>query len=160
MTSISFIAEPGKQEIITTHRFDAPRELVFKAHTDPTLIPRWWGPKSLTTSIDLMDVRPGGAWRFVQQDQDGHQYAFHGIYHEIVPAQRLVYTFEFEGMPGHVLLEALTFEQQDGSTRLIGHSVFQSVDDRDGMLYSGMQIGSSCSMESLAELLVEHLEKA
>jgi len=157
MTSIKLIAEPGKQEIITTHRFEAPRELVFRAHTDPTLIPSWWGPKSMTTWIDQMDIRPGGAWRFIQQDPDGRQYAFHGIYHEIVPARRLVYTFEFEGMPGHVLLEALTFEQQDGCTLLTGHSVFQSVEDRDGMLYSSLQIGTSESMDYLAELLAEHL---
>ena len=111
MTRTNLIAEPGKQELIITRIFDAPREFVFKTYTDPDLVPQWWGPKNLTTTVNKMDVRPGGVWRFVQRDAHGNEYAFNGVYHQILPPERLVYTFEFEGMPGHVLLETVTFEE-------------------------------------------------
>jgi uncharacterized protein YndB with AHSA1/START domain len=153
MTKTDFIAEPGKQAVVIMRIFDAPRELVFKAVTDPDLVPQWWGPKSRTTIVDKMAVRPGGVWRFVQRDQDGNEYAFHGVYHEVVPPERLVYTFEFEGMPGHVLLETVTFEEQDGKTRMTDTTVFQSVEDRDGMLKSGMKEGSAVSTDRFVELL-------
>jgi uncharacterized protein YndB with AHSA1/START domain len=152
MTKTELIAEPGKQEIVITRVFDAPRELVFKVSMDPNLIPRWWGPKSLTTTVDKMDVRTGGVWRFVQQDADGNDFAFHGVYHEI-SQKRLVQTFEFEGMPGHVLLEICTFEDIDGKTRLTEKSVYESVEDRDGMLKSGMEEGAKETMDRLAELV-------
>lgn len=100
-----------------------------------------------------MEVRPG--WRFVQRDYDGNVYAFHGVYHEIVPPERLVYTFEFEGMPGHVLLETVTFEEHDGKTKLTDTSVFQTVEDRDGMLKLGMEEGAAETMDRLAEYLAK-----
>ncbi len=155
MTKLNLIAEPGKQEIIITFVFDAPRDLVFETVTDPKLLPRWWGPKRFTTTVDRMEVRPGGVWRFVQRDADGNQFAFSGVYHAIVPPQRLVYTFEFEGMPGHVLLETVTFEEQDVRTKMMIRDVFQSVEDRDGMLKSGMEEGAAETMDRFAELLKE-----
>lgn len=156
MTKMNLIAEPGKQEIVMTRLFDAPRELVFKAYTDPNLIPQWWGPKSLTTTVDKMDVKEGGVWRFVQRDAEGNEYAFHGVYHAIVSPERLVYTFEFDGIPGHVLLATVTFEElNDGKTKLTDRSVFQSVEDRDGMLKSGMEEGAAESMDRFAELLAK-----
>jgi uncharacterized protein YndB with AHSA1/START domain len=100
-----------------------------------------------------MDVRPGGAWRFVQRDPDGNEFAFNGVYHEVLPPERLVYTFEFEGVPGHVLLETVTFEELDGKTRLTDRSVFQTVEDRDAMVQSGMESGAKEAMDRLAELL-------
>src|SRR5205823_9575981 len=133
--------------------FDAPRELVFKAHTDPQIIPQWWGPRSLTTTVEALEVRPGGLWRFVHHDAAGNEYAFHGVYHAVAPPERLVYTFEFEGAPGHVVLETVTFEDVQGKTKLTDVSVFQTVEDRDGMLRSGMEEGATESMDRLAELL-------
>ena len=148
------IAEPGTHEIIMARVFDAPRELVFKVMTDPTLIPQWWGQRNSTTTVDEMDVRAGGRWRYVQRDQQGNEFAFHGVYHSIVVPERVIDTFEFEGMPGHVLLETMTLEAQaDGTTKVIVSSVFQSVADRDGMLNSGMQDGANESYDRLAELL-------
>ncbi len=155
MTRANLIAEPGKQEIVITRVFDAPRERVFKTCTDPILIPQWWGPRNLTTTVDKMDVRPGGVWRFVQRDADDNEYAFKGVYHDITPPERLVFTFEFEGMPGHVLLETMTFEEDDGKTKLTDSSVFQTVEDRDGMLQSGMEQGATETMDRLAELLAK-----
>jgi uncharacterized protein YndB with AHSA1/START domain len=88
------IAERGKQEVIITRVFDAPREFVFKAYTDRDQIPQWWGPKRFTTTIDKMDVKPGGLWRFVQRDAAGNEYAFHGVYHDVRSPDRIVDTFE------------------------------------------------------------------
>jgi uncharacterized protein YndB with AHSA1/START domain len=153
-TTIS--AEPGKQEMIITRQFDAPRELVFKAVTDPKLIPQWWGPRYLTTEVDIMDVRPGGQYRFINRDADGNVYGFHGVYHEILAPERMIDTFEFEGLPeaGHVALETMRLEVLPGGrTRLIAHSVFQSVADRDAALQSGMESGVKDTYDRLEELI-------
>jgi uncharacterized protein YndB with AHSA1/START domain len=153
MTRTNLTAEPGKQEVVITRLFDAPRELMFKIYTDPKLVPQWWGPKYLSCTVDKMDVRPGGVWRFIQRDAEGNEYAFHGVYHAIVPPVRLVYTFEFEGMPGHILLETVTFEEHTGKTMLTEKSIFQTVEDREAMLNSGMEEGSAETMDRFAELL-------
>lgn len=158
MSKSSMIAEPGKQEIRMIRTFDAPRDLVFKVSTDPALVPRWWGPAYLTTVVDKMDVRPGGQWRIVQHDPDGNEYAFHGVYHDVEAPARFVQTFEWEGMPGHVILETYAYDEVDGKTTISIQSVFQSVEDRDGMLASGMEEGSNEMMDRLAELLAEMLK--
>jgi uncharacterized protein YndB with AHSA1/START domain len=149
-------AEPGKQEIIIEREFDAPRELVFKAFTDPELYVQWLGPRRLTMTLDTFEPRNGGKWRYISKDQSGNEFAFHGVYHEVFSPQRIIDTFEFEGLPekGHVILETLTFEALPGGrTSLTSQSVFQSVADRDGMLQSGMEEGVNDSYERLVELL-------
>ena len=153
MSKMNLIAEPGKHEIRISRDFDAPRELVFKAMTDPTLVPKWWGLSTSTTIVDKMEARPGGIWRFVQREADGTEYGFHGVYHAVNAPESLIYTFEFEGMPGHVLLETITLEEHNGKTRIIDSSVFQSVEDRDGMLQAGMEDGAADSWDQLADLL-------
>lgn len=150
------IAERGRQEVTITRVFDAPRDLVFKANTDRNLVPQWWGPKRLATTIDKMEARAGGLWRIVQRDAAGNEYAFHGVYHEVRSPERIVDTFEFEGMPGHVSLETCTLEEIGGKTKLISRSVYQSVEDRDGMLMAGMEEGVFESMDRLAELLKKY----
>jgi uncharacterized protein YndB with AHSA1/START domain len=159
MAGTKLIAEPGRKEIIVTRVFDAPPELVFQTMTDPSLVPQWWGPRCLPTEVDQMDVRPGGRWRFINRELDGYEYAFHGVYHRVAPSEQLVYTVEFEGMPGHVLLETITFEELEGKTKITDQSVFQSVEDRDGMLNSGMEGGALETLDRLAELLAEKLEE-
>src|SRR5437764_14842879 len=154
-------AEPGKQEILITREFDAPRELVFKACTDPKLITQWWGPRYLTTEVDKLDLRPGGQWRFLNRDAQGNTYGFHGVYHEVLAPQRIIDTFEFEGLPetGHVTLETLKLEELPGGrTRMTVQSVFQSVADRDATLQSGMESGINDTYNRLEELL-EKLKK-
>ena len=154
MTKADLIAEPGSHEIIMTRIFNAPRELVFKVITDPQHIPQWWGPKIYTTVVDKMEVKAGGLWRYIQKGKDGNEFAFHGVYHSIEAPTRVVDTFEFEGMPGHVLMETMTLEAQaDGKTKVTVSSVFQSVADRDGMLQSGMADGSNESYDRLDEIL-------
>ncbi len=129
------------RELVITRTFDAPRKLVFHAWTDPNLIPQWWGPKKYTTTVDKMEVRPGGTWRFVQRDAEGNVYAFNGVYREVVSPERLVYTLEFEGMPGHILVETVTFREHDGKTELTNRDVFETIEDRAGMFQSGMESG-------------------
>ncbi len=149
-------AEPGKQELLITREFDAPRELVFKVCMNPELIPQWWGPRYLSTIVDKMDVRPGGQWRFTNRDAEGNEYAFHGVYHEILAPERVIDTFEFEGLPetGHVTLETMKLEELPGGrTRLTVQSVFQSVADRDATLQSGMEGGVNDTYDRLEELL-------
>lgn len=155
-SSNSTLTMPSDREIVMTRVFDAPRELVFKAYTDPNLIPQWWGLRTNTTTVDKMDVKPGGAWRFVQRDADGNEDGFRGEYQEIVPPERLVNTFEWEGMPGHIIVDSAIFEAlPDGKTKLTITSRFASVEDRDGMLQSGMESGANETWDRLAELLAK-----
>jgi uncharacterized protein YndB with AHSA1/START domain len=145
--------DTANRVVVITRVFDAPRELVFKVLTDPKLLPQWWGPRALTTKVEAMEVRLGGAWRYVQHDADGHEFGFHGVYREIVPPKRLVYTFEFEGMPGHEIVETVTLEDLAGKTKMTSHDVYQSVEDLEGMVKSGMETGVRESFERFSELL-------
>jgi uncharacterized protein YndB with AHSA1/START domain len=150
-------AEPGKQELFITREFDAPRELVFKAHTDPDLYVQWVGPNDLKMTIDKLDSYSGGSYRFAHE-RDGHKYTFHGVYHEVLAPERIIGTFEFDGLPetGHVILGTTKFEELPGDrTRLVHQSVFQSVADRDGMIQSGMERGVSEGYEKLDALLAK-----
>lgn len=156
MNKTKFTIEPGKQELFITRWFDAPRALVFKAHTDPQAIPNWWGPGNLTTTIEALEARAGGRWRFVQRDLQGNQYAFHGVFHH-VSEERIVQTFEYEGAPGHVQLETMTLEEIDGRTKMTAHSVFQTVEARDGMVGAGMESGFNEGMERLSKFLAKTL---
>jgi uncharacterized protein YndB with AHSA1/START domain len=153
MSDMKVVADPGTHDIIITRSFDAPRDLVYRAFTDPDAVGRWWGQRSTETVVDELEARSGGRWRFVERDGDGNEYGFHGVYHETTAPERIVSTFEFEGMPGHVLLETVTFEEQDGRTLMTDVSVFQSVADRDGMLQSGMEGGAAESYDRLDEYL-------
>lgn len=152
MTKLNVIAEPGMHALTISREFNAPRELVFKAMTDPALVARWWGLEG-TTIIDKMDVRMGGIWRYVERGDDGTEYAFRGVYHQVSAPERLVYTFEWEGMPGHILLETITLTERDGKTLATDTSVFQTVEDRDGMIQSGMEEGAEKSWDRLEALL-------
>ena len=147
------VTTPSEREIVTVRDFDAPRERVFAAFIDPELIPEWWGLRRQTTTVDVMDVRPGGSWRFVCHDPDGGEDGFRGTYREVTPPERLVYTFEWEGMPGHVLVETVEFEELSERTRVTTTSLFHTPEERDGMLSGGMEIGLNESYEALDELL-------
>ncbi|HEY1455570.1 MAG TPA: SRPBCC family protein [Candidatus Dormibacteraeota bacterium] len=155
MEKAEYKVEPGKQELTATRMFDAPRELVFKAFTDPKLFAQWWGPRRYTNVMEKFDVRPGGMWRVVQKGEDGDEHAFRGVHHDVVAPERIVATFEYEGVPGNVLLQTMTLEAMGARTRLVAHQVFQSVGDRDGMVGSGMKEGADESYERLDDLLDE-----
>jgi uncharacterized protein YndB with AHSA1/START domain len=147
------LTTPSDREIIITRVFDAPRRLVFEAISKPEHVARWWGPRSMTITSCEMDFRPGGAWRFVMRGPDGNDYGFSGVYREIEPPERIVQTFEFEGMPGHGSVETATLEELDGKTKLTVTCLYQSVEDRDGRYNSGMEAGMRESHDRLAELL-------
>jgi uncharacterized protein YndB with AHSA1/START domain len=142
-------------EIIVTQVFDAPREKMWKAATDPKYIPQWWGPRNLITTIDKLDLKPGGAWRFVQRDPKGEEFAFRGVYKVVKPPQELSYTFEWEAMPGHILTESMVLEQEGEKTRSVSSIVFPSKEDMQGMLDTGMEMGNREGFERMVELLAK-----
>jgi len=145
----------GDTEIVLTREFDAPRELVFEAMTDPDLIPRFWGRRIDKTTVDTMDVRPGGKWRFISKSPEGET-AFRGEFKEIVPPERIVWTFEWEGLPGHISTDTVVFQDLgNGRTRIVDTSVFANKEDRDRMIQSGMESGASQLYDRLEELLAE-----
>jgi uncharacterized protein YndB with AHSA1/START domain len=152
-SSAMSVTLPSDREIVLTRVFDAPRRLVFKALTNCEHLKHWWGPRRYALASCQMDFRPGGAYRIVQRGTDGAEYGFRGEYREIVPPERIVQTFEFEGMPGHVSVETLTLVEEEGKTIYTSTSIFDSVEDRDGMLQSGMEEGASETMDRLAEYL-------
>lgn len=156
MNKTKIIAEPGKQELFITREFDAPRELVFKAFVDPELYTQWLGPRELTMTLDKFEPKSGGSWRYIHKDKDANTYAFHGVNHEVLAPERIIDTFEFEGLPekGHVALETAKFEELPGGrTKFVAQSVFQSVADRDNMIGSDMERGVTEGHERLDELL-------
>ncbi|HTH52019.1 MAG TPA: SRPBCC family protein [Pyrinomonadaceae bacterium] len=146
-------AEPGKQELFIDREFDATRELVFRAHTEPELYEQWVGPDDLTMTVERMEAVDGGSYRFVHE-RDGHKYTFHGVYHEVLSPERIIGTFEFDGLPekGHVIMGTTRFEDLGGGRSRL-ESVFQSVADRDGMLQSGMERGVDDGYRKLDSLL-------
>jgi uncharacterized protein YndB with AHSA1/START domain len=147
------VTTPTDREIHIERVFDAPRERVFSAYTDPELIPEWWGPEGITTIVDRMDVKAGGAWRFVCRDADGREDGFRGTYREVSPPERIVQTFEWEGMPGHVGVETAVFEDLGDRTKVTTTSLFHTTEERDGMLSSGMEGGVNQSYARLDALL-------
>lgn len=153
---IKLEAKPNALDIVVTREFDAPREKVFEAYIKPDLFQKWVGPRNLTMRLEKFEPRDGGSWRHVSTDENGNESAFHGVNHEILYPERLIGTFEYEGLPeaGHVLLQRSVFEElPDNRTRVTSTSVFLTQEDRDGMLQSGMEAGMKESFEKLDELL-------
>jgi uncharacterized protein YndB with AHSA1/START domain len=148
-------APEGTPFLDVTRDFDATPALVFRAFTDPKLVARWLGPRDLDMDVEEFDVRPGGRYRYIHHG--GHlgdqRAAFHGVFHTVEPDRLIIQTFEYEGVPNEVKLDILRIEEADGKTRVTTHSVFPSVEAREGALASGMTAGIQDSMERLAELL-------
>jgi uncharacterized protein YndB with AHSA1/START domain len=153
------ITKVSDTELLITREFDAPRELVFKAMTDPALVARWWGPRKYRTVVDTMDARPGGKWRMRNIAADGGEHAFRGEFREITPPERIVWTFEYEPLPGHISVETMTLTERDGRTLLTVRDQFASKEDLDGMVDSGMESGARESYERLDEVLAELTKK-
>jgi uncharacterized protein YndB with AHSA1/START domain len=147
------LSTPSDLEVVMTRVFNAPRRLVYEAHSKPEHIQRWWGPRGSTMTSCEVDFRPGGRWRFVLREADGSENAFRGEFRETLEPEKIVQTFEWEGMPGHISVETLTLVEQDGKTTVTSTSKFDSVEDRDGMLQSGMEAGANESFDRLEEHL-------
>lgn len=150
------IVEPGKQELFVIREFDAPRELVFKAFSTEEILVQWVGPREMTLRYEKFEPREGGSYRFINGLPNGMEFGFHGVCHEFTAPERIIQTFEFEGLPekGHVVLETTRLDELPGGrTKLTVQSVFQSVADRDGMVASGMERGVVDSYERLDEFI-------
>ncbi len=148
------ISTPTDREISVERIFNAPRDRVWKAFTDPELIAKWWG-RGNKLVIEKLDLQRGGHWRFVEHGPEGVQ-GFEGRYREVLPPDRLVQTFEWDGMPGHVAVETAKFEDLgDGRTRIVSTSLFHTTQERDGMLQSGMEEGLNASYRALDALLAK-----
>jgi len=151
----TIIAEPGKQELFIEREFDAPRELIFRAHTDPDLYVQWLGPRGYEMRLETFEPISGGRYRYTHKDKDGNEFGFHGVFHEM-SEELMIQTFEFEGLPepGHVILDTMRLEKLPGDrTKITIQSVYQSVADRDGMIQAGMERGVNEGYERLDELL-------
>ncbi len=148
------VAKQGEREIRAERTFDAPRDRVFATYLDPELIPQWWGPRGTTAIVELMEPRTGGDWRFRTQNSDGSEIVFRGTYREVSAPERIVQTFEWDGMPGYVSVDSAEFEDLgDGRTRIVTTSTFFASEERDGMLDSGMEGGMGETFDRLEELL-------
>ena len=155
MTEMQITAEPGVPQILTSRTFDAPRDLVFRAFTEPELLVQWLGPRKYTTTVDRFDVRDGGAWRYVASDGAGNAFGFHGVFHGEPSPDGFVQTFEFEGPPSHVSMDTLTLEEEEGKTTVHTNSVFQSVEARDAMVDAGMAEGMNEGYDRLDDLVAK-----
>ena len=138
--------------------FDASPDKVYRAHTDPEILVKWLGPRSVEMEVDFWDCRTGGSYRYLHRrdgDDGAEEYAFHGCFHEVRP-DRMVQTFTYEGYPDGVSLETLILEELDGGrTRLTINSIVESFEARDMILASGMETGVVEGYEQLDELLAE-----
>ena len=152
----SVIAEPEKQELFIVREFDAPRSLVFKAFSDKKLLEGWLGCQQMKVKYEKFEPKAGGSYRYISTMENGMSFGFHGVCHDFTPPERIIQTFEFEGLPetGHVVLETTKFEDlPSGRTKVTVQSVFQSVADRDGMISAGMEYGVVDAHNRLDEMI-------
>lgn len=148
------LSTPSDREIRVERIFNAPRERVWQAITNPQLVAQWWG-RGNKLVVERMEVERGGHWRFVEHSAEG-SHGFEGRYREVTPPERVVQTFEWDGMPGHVVVETVTLEDLgDGRTKLVNVSLFHTTQERDGMLGSGMEEGMGQSYAALDRLLAK-----
>jgi uncharacterized protein YndB with AHSA1/START domain len=153
MATLEITAEPGVTQIAVTRKFNVSRDVLFRAYMDPDLLVQWLGSRHIDVIIDHFDPSHGGRWRYVGRDADGNEYAFYGVFHGTPSPDRIVRTFEFEGMPGHVCLETITFRERRGTTVLTQTTVFQSAEDYVGVFASDKAEDIEESLERLGQLL-------
>jgi uncharacterized protein YndB with AHSA1/START domain len=152
MTTTASITTPSDREVTVERVFNAPRELVWRAFTEPDLVAQWWG-RGNKLDIERYEVERGGHWRIVEHAPEGVE-GFEGRYREVTPIERLAYTFEWDGMPGYVIVETATFEDLgNGQTKVITNSLFHTTEERDGMMNAGMTDGLNQSYAALDRLL-------
>jgi uncharacterized protein YndB with AHSA1/START domain len=155
----SILTTPRDREIRIERVFGAPRDLVWKAFTEPELIAQWWG-RGNKLVVERMEVERGGHWRFVEHAADGVN-GFEGRFREVMRPERLVWTFEWDEMPGYVAIDTMEFaDLGDGRTKVVTTSLFHTAEERDGMLNSGMQKGLDQSYAALDRLLAKPADPA
>jgi uncharacterized protein YndB with AHSA1/START domain len=154
MGTSKITAEPGSLQIIVEREFDAPAKVLLRAHTDPDLLKQWMGPDGLSMEIPTFEPRDGGRWDWVFTGPDGDVQRFHGVTHGTPSVENgIMGTFEWLGLPGHVSFQTMTFEEHDSRTTLRSNSVFQTLEDRDGMIEAGMEYGMNEGYAKLDKLL-------
>jgi uncharacterized protein YndB with AHSA1/START domain len=146
-------APAGVPFIDVTREFDAPRDLVWRAWTEPELLKQWLGPGRYEMIIDEYDVRDGGRWRYIHRAEDGSEHGFHGVFHGTPSPDGFLQTFEYEGAPGHVSMDRLTLEARGDHTVARTHSTFESVEARNAMIENGMAEGMNEGFDRLDALL-------
>jgi uncharacterized protein YndB with AHSA1/START domain len=152
MTRPATLTTPAEREIRVERIFNAPRDRVWRAYTDPAQLAQWWG-RGNRLAIERFELTRGGHWRFVEHSPDG-AHGFEGRFREVTPPERLVQTFEWDGMPGYVAIVTVTFEDLGGErTRVVTHQLFHTQEERDGMMSSGMEQGMNESYAALDKLL-------
>jgi uncharacterized protein YndB with AHSA1/START domain len=157
MTKTTITAPPGQPFIEFEREFDAPPDLVYRAFLEPELIVQWLGPRKYEMVLDKFDPRAGGEYRYIHRNAEA-EWAFHGVFHSMA-MDNMVQTFEFEGAPGHVSLDRQSIEALPGGrSRILGHSVFQSVAARDAMVENGMAEGVEDGYNRLDELLARQAQ--
>ena len=154
------VALQGDTEVLITREFNAPRHLVYKAYTTPELVRRWWAGRRGEMTVCEIDLRVGGAWRFVMTSSEGFEVAFHGTYREIAPNERLVHTEVYEAMPDAEAVNTLTFAETDGRTTLAVLVDCGSKQVRDGMMASGMEVGMQEAYDLIEQIAIELAEEA
>jgi uncharacterized protein YndB with AHSA1/START domain len=151
------VTTPNDTEVRIEREFDAPRELVYEAYTDPELLTEWLGPRRLTMTVQQMDVRTGGSYRYTHSDAEG-SYVFFGEFREVDPPRLLVQTFQWEGNDAPPSVDRVEFEELEGDrTRIVVTGTFDSKESRDAMLEAGMERGVREGYEKLDELLARRL---
>ena len=145
---------PTDEQILITREFDAPRHLVYRAWTTPELVRRWWHAKRGEVTLCEIDLRVGGAWRFVMVADGGFEVGFHGEYREIVPDERIVSTEVYEGMPDAEAVNTLTLTERDGRTIMTILVQHASKEHRDAHVESGMEAGMQDAMDLMEEVAV------
>jgi uncharacterized protein YndB with AHSA1/START domain len=143
---------PADDQILITREFDAPKHLVYKAWTTPELVKRYWSGHRGQTTIADIDLRVGGAWRYVMVADGGFEVAFHGEFREIVPNERIVSTEVYEGAPDGQAVNTITFTETDGRTTLTLLMQLPSREVRDAIINSGMEVGMQEQMDMLEEI--------
>jgi uncharacterized protein YndB with AHSA1/START domain len=143
----------AERSLTITHRFHAPRALVWQAWTDPVHIPHWWGPVGTSYEVRQMEVREGGIWHYVQVEPPGEPHTFYGLYHTVEPMSRLLHTFEYEGAPGEVMVEQIRFVEEGGDTIVEDTMIMASSEALQAMVGTGMEEGAVQTFQRLAALL-------
>jgi uncharacterized protein YndB with AHSA1/START domain len=146
---------PSDTEILLVREFDAPRRLVWEAMTKPDLVKQWWGRRGSSLPVCEIDLRPGGAWRFVERGVEGDEHPFKGVYKEIAAPERLVQTWIYDVAPFNEFesIESVVLEEKDGRTTMRNHVQHATKEARDGHVNAGMEEGAGETLDRLEELL-------
>jgi uncharacterized protein YndB with AHSA1/START domain len=151
MPEARITVEPNQPLVSILREFDAPLDLVVRAHLDPDLVAQWWGPRETEIVVERYEVRDGGRWRVIHRGADGDEFAFYGVFHGTPSADGIVETFQYEGAPAS--LQALTFEEREGRTTVRTTVAYLSVEARDAMVEAGMARGTEQGYAKLVDVL-------